>query len=76
MTDTQPDITSIDAKPTRLIRIKQVIEITGLSKTTIYDLGHAGRFPKPVRLSEKAVAWVEAEINAWIEERIAARDAS
>ena len=76
MTDTQPDITSIDAKPTRLIRIKQVIEITGLSKTTIYDLGHAGGFPKPVPLSERAVAWVEAEIYAWIEERIAARDAS
>jgi prophage regulatory protein len=35
-----------------------------------------GRFPKPMKLGERAVGWSEAEIAAWLESRIAARDAA
>jgi prophage regulatory protein len=34
----------------------------------------AGTFPKPVKIGERAVAWPESEINAWLEQRIAERE--
>jgi hypothetical protein len=33
-----------------------------------------GRFPKPVSISDRSVGWVEAEVDAWLEARIAQRD--
>ena len=48
---------------------------TGLKRSTIYEKIKAGTFPKPVKLGARAVAWPEAEINAWMEERIALRGA-
>ena len=60
----------------RLIRLKEVIQKTGLSKSSIYDLIARDQLPKPVRLSPaggRSVAFVESEIDMWIAERIAAR---
>lgn len=51
-----------------LIKLSRVIEKTGLSKTFIYT--HPG-FPKPVKLGERAVAWIEREVDEWIAARIA-----
>ena len=48
---------------------------TGLKRSTIYEKIKAGTFPKPVKLGARAVAWPEAEINAWMENRIALRGA-
>ncbi len=62
----------------RLIRMKEVIQKTGLSKSSIYDLIARDQLPKPVRLSPaggRSVAFVESEIDSWIAERIAARHA-
>ena len=56
-----------------LIRALAVTKRTGLSKSSIYRQMNEGTFPKCVRMSEKTVAWVEAEVNAWIEARIAER---
>jgi prophage regulatory protein len=54
----------------RLLRLEAVKEITGLSRSTIYaDPG----FPRPVKIGERAVAWVEDEIKEWVDERIAMR---
>ncbi|MFM5585412.1 helix-turn-helix transcriptional regulator [Aeromonas rivipollensis] len=58
----------------RLIRIREAIQKTGLSKSTIYDLMAAGRFPQSVRLSARCVAFVEYEVDAWIASRIAERN--
>lgn len=57
----------------RLIRIREAIQKTGLSKSSIYDLMAQGRFPQTVRLGGRSVAFVESEVDAWIAERIAAR---
>jgi prophage regulatory protein len=76
MTDTQTNITSIDAKPTRLLRIKEVVSRSGLSKSTVYDASRVGDFPRPVKLSPSMSAWVEAEVDQWIADRIAEREAS
>jgi prophage regulatory protein len=39
-------------------------------------MSHHGRFPAPVRLSPRAVAWIEAEVSAWIADRAAERKAA
>lgn len=58
----------------KLIKLKEVNEITCLTKATIYRMIAEGKFPKQVLLGERSVAWVEKEVLNWIEERIAARD--
>ena len=46
----------------RLIRLPDVEGATGCKKSTIYELMKAGRFPKPVRLSARHVAWPESAV--------------
>lgn len=53
----------------RLIRQDEVIERTGLSRTTIWRREKGGSFPKRVRLGDNSVAWREEEIEDWIESR-------
>ena len=57
--------------PTRFLRLGEVLERTGLSRSTIYVRLDQGRFPRPVSLGSRAVRWVEAEVDEWIAERIA-----
>ena len=58
----------------KLIRLKDVINCTGLARSTIYKYIDDGIFPKPVSLIGRSVAWVENEIQEWILERIEERD--
>jgi prophage regulatory protein len=60
----------------RILRLPQVEDATGESRSTIYKRISEGEFPKPVKLGAKSVGWVEDEIAAYNESRIAARDAS
>ena len=54
----------------RFLRISEVEALTGLSRTTIYDWSADGRFPRAVRLSGRAVRWIESEVLEWMDERI------
>lgn len=47
----------------KLIRLKQVTERTGLSRSFIYNYMAAGYFPKSVKLGPRLVAWVEEEVD-------------
>ncbi|WP_252107966.1 MULTISPECIES: AlpA family transcriptional regulator [unclassified Halomonas] len=58
----------------KLIRIKDVMERTGLARSTIYKYISLGRFPQPIKLGTRAVAWVESEIDTWINDSIKRRD--
>jgi prophage regulatory protein len=58
----------------RLIKLKEVMDCTGLGRSTIYNYITDETFPKPVSLGARAVAWVESEVQDWILERIEARD--
>ena len=53
---------------TRLLRLPDVMDRTGLPKSTIYMRMSQGRFPKSIVLGFRTVAWLEADIEAWIEE--------
>ena len=57
-----------------LERLPQVRARTGLSRSEIYRRIAAGDFPKPIRIGERASAWVGHEVSDWIASRIAARD--
>lgn len=56
------------------LRIADVCRATGLPRSTIYELAARGSFPKQVRLSPRAVGWVEAEVLQWQRARISERD--
>lgn len=51
------------------LRRPAVEEITGLSRTTIYEMMKRGQFPRPVKITGKAVAWPESAIDAWLASR-------
>jgi prophage regulatory protein len=63
--------------PPRLLRLPEVKARIGLQTTQIYEYMARGDFPKSVKLcpSGRAVGWLESEVNAWIEARIAEREA-
>ena len=68
----------------RLIRLPEVLSRTGYGRTTIYRKMEDGSFPKSVKLGgppkdpeafdSRAVAWIEDEVDQWIESRIEERD--
>jgi len=58
---------------TKLVRLNAVKAITGRSRSSIYA---DAKFPRPVKIGPRAVAWVEHEIRAWVDARIREREAS
>lgn len=60
----------------KILRIKQVIECTGVSRSTLYDIQdpksprHDPSFPKKVQITLGSVGWIANEINLWIESRM------
>lgn len=54
----------------RLIRRKEVQNKTGLGASSIYAMMKNGEFPRCLNLSERRVAWIEAEVDAWVSDRI------
>lgn len=59
------------ASPTRrLLRLPEVKEKVGLSRTAIYKLIAAGAFPRQISIAPRTVAWSQDDLEAWIEERL------
>lgn len=53
-----------------ILRLPAVKARTGLSRSTIYLRISEGHFPKPISLGGRAVGWVEAEVNDWLNQQI------
>jgi prophage regulatory protein len=66
MTDTTPSL--------RILRAPAVVSLTGIHLSALNRLMAAKQFPRPVKLTGKAIGWVEGEVIAWIEGRVAMRD--
>jgi prophage regulatory protein len=62
----------------RLVSKKELRTVCGIPYTPqhIARLETAGKFPKRIQLGSNRVAWLLSEVNTWISERIAVRDAS
>ena len=53
-----------------ILRLPAVKSRTGLSRSTIYLRISEERFPRPISLGGRAVGWIEAEINDWLNQQI------
>jgi prophage regulatory protein len=51
----------------RFLRLPAVLALIGVSKATLYAWVKAGHFPTPHQLGQRAVAWLESEVIAWID---------
>jgi len=58
----------------RIIRLPEVTNLTGISRSNIYDHIKKGKFPKQINLGARSVGWVESEVQEWIQQRISERD--
>lgn len=54
----------------RFLRLNEVKERVGLGRTSIYKLIGEGKFPKPVHVLGRNVAWIDSEIDEWMMDRI------
>jgi prophage regulatory protein len=61
-----------EVKKNVLIRRRAVEARTGLKRSAIYAHLSDGNFPKPVKIGERMVAWIESEVDEWVSNRIAA----
>jgi prophage regulatory protein len=53
----------------RMLRLPEVRDITGVSRSSIYKWMDEGKFPLPRKLSERAIAWDSREIAKWVDSR-------
>jgi prophage regulatory protein len=65
-----PNGTSDTLDDLSFLRLPEVKAVTGLSKTSIYQLIREKSFPAPIRLGPRAVAWVKSEIRQWAVQRV------
>lgn len=71
---TQTDAVALQAQDLRKLPV--VCRQTGQSAATIYRRIKGGTFPAPVKTGVRASAWVGTEVDKWIADRIADRDAA
>ena len=57
----------------KIIRLKKVLEQTGLGRSTLYKLVAEGSFPPSVSLGGRSVGWVSEEVESWVKSRMDAR---
>lgn len=61
---------------TKFLRLPVVLDRSGLSRSSCYELIAAGQFPKPVKIGARAIAFAESEFEAWAAARLAEREAA
>jgi prophage regulatory protein len=52
--------------PARILRLKSVLERTGLSRSTLYRKMHDQTFPRALRISARCTGWRESDVEAWL----------
>ncbi|MBL8376995.1 MAG: AlpA family transcriptional regulator [Burkholderiales bacterium] len=65
-----PEVEAAATRTERLLRLPEVEARTGLRKTAIYSGMKAGTFPTCIKLGQRAAAWPESDISAWIAAKI------
>ena len=54
-----------------ILKLKNVMQVTGLARSTVYLWMKDKTFPTPIKLGERSVGWLEKDIDTWLDERIA-----
>lgn len=52
------------------LRLPQVMAKTGLGRSSIYLFMNRGDFPKSIKIGNRAIAWIEREVDQWVQDRI------
>ncbi|MBZ9991408.1 AlpA family phage regulatory protein [Mesorhizobium sp. BH1-1-5] len=60
-------------EPDRIIRLRTVLDRTGLSRSTIYRKIAEGTFPAQIKISINGAGWRESDVNRWIADPVAWR---
>jgi len=53
--------------PVKLLKMREVLALVGMSRASVYRKLDEGTFPRPVKLGQRAIAWREDTISDWIE---------
>lgn len=61
---------NILTKRSRLIRLPEVLDRVGISRSSIYSRISDGTFPAPIKVGARSVAWLESAIDEWISDRL------
>jgi prophage regulatory protein len=64
-TSDEPLVASSDLSLPIFLRVQTVVRMTGLARSTIYEMMAKERFPKQVRIGSRAVAWRSADLVEW-----------
>jgi len=64
-----PDPAALPAK-IRILRLAEVRDVTGLCRSSIYQLQAQKRFPQSVKIGQRSVGWVEEAVQQWLEEKV------
>ena len=66
---------SVSAHPEdRILRLPEVVSLTGLSKSGVYQAIQDNNFPKPLKLGKRASGWLQSEVSGWITSIAEARE--
>ena len=57
----------------RFLRLPEVLNLVGVTRSTLYRWMDAGTFPKQISVGGNTVVWVESDITNWMDQRIGAR---
>ena len=60
-------------RETKILRWAELQSVLGLSRMTIYRMEKAGEFPKRIQIGSSSVGWLEHEVKAWLDDRMANR---
>ncbi len=52
-----------------IIKLPEVMRVTGLSRSSIYRLARLGKFPAPLKLSERSIGWRSSDVKEWVDSR-------
>jgi prophage regulatory protein len=69
--ETVSDVEVIGRWSVRFIRPRQVVEMIGVSRTTLWRMVQAGTFPRPVRITERNCGFLLETVEAWMKTRAA-----
>jgi prophage regulatory protein len=56
--------------PIHVLRLPQVCKMTGLCRSSIYQMEVELRFPRRIKIGARSVGWIESEVQSWLRQRV------
>lgn len=69
-TTSEPTPRRAPAGNIQVLRLPQVCRVTGLCRSSIYQMEAEKRFPRRIKIGSRSVGWIESEVQGWLRQRI------